>query len=411
MISGNLYYMIPTNKIFLIDPYKKELDVKIVAIKKFGKKSALIFDSTIFYPEGGGPKGDRGYIEDVKIVDTQYNKEGEILHLIDTSLHQFEIDATYHITLDWPHRYLFMTQHTAQHLISGILYNSFSIDTISVHLSETYIAIETREPSIDIKTIYEIEDKVNEAILITGKTHTKIVASENIPSLKLRREAKVNGDVRIVTIEGFDEIACGGVHLDNISEISKVMYYSAEIIRGHVRLMFLTSSVAKQEVRSQTDTINRLKNLLSVQNEQIVDRVTAIMEELVSIKRILHLLQQSTIDNVIYPLLKEGEIPIIMIDLSDYDFDALKALSHTILDIEKVILCAIKKRDEDSMNYLIAIKGIQDEISLYKKIKVDVLDTINAKGGGKPPLWQGIAPYDKDILVTIEKVCRDVIDG
>eukprot|EP00828_Plagiopyla_frontata_P045762 TRINITY_DN7924_c0_g1_i2.p2 TRINITY_DN7924_c0_g1~~TRINITY_DN7924_c0_g1_i2.p2 ORF type:complete len:118 (+),score=15.65 TRINITY_DN7924_c0_g1_i2:96-449(+) len=72
-------------------------------------------------------------------------------------------------------RYLYMKQHSAQHLISGILYNKFSIDTLSVHLSETYIAIETGEPIIDIQTIYDIEDEVNKAIIHGGKTHTQII--------------------------------------------------------------------------------------------------------------------------------------------------------------------------------------------------------------------------------------------
>lgn len=407
-ISGNLYYMIPTNKIFLTDPYKKELDVTIVAIKDVKNYKALIFDITIFYPEGGGPKGDRGYIEDSIIFDTQYNKEGEILHLVDPSC-SLEIGKTYHTSLDWEHRYLYMKQHTAQHLISGILYNRFAIDTLSVHLSDTYIAIETGESFIDIQTIYQIEDAVNRAIIHGGATHTNTIGQEDVASLELRRGVKVDGDVRIVTIEGYDEIACGGVHLANISEISEVMYYSMETIRGHVRLMFLVSSIAKQEVRDQTEITHSLKKLLSVPSEHIVERVQEMMSEIVSLKRELHLFQQSRIDTLIMPLLTDSEIPLIMLDLSEYDFDALKALSHTLLGVERVVLCAIKERDENSMNYLICIKGIKDELSLYKKIKMNVLDSIDAKGGGKAPLWQGIASHNKEVLAKVEKVCRDAL--
>jgi len=408
LILDNLYHMIPTNKTYLTDPYKRELDVTIVAIRELKTNKALIFDSTIFYPEGGGPKGDIGYIEDIPIVDTQYNKDGEILHFVDSS-NNLEIGKTYHIALDWNYRYLYMKQHSAQHLISGILYNKFSIDTLSVHLSETYIAIETGEPIIDIQTIYDIEDEVNKAIIHGGKTHTQIITQQQVPSLELRRDVKVDGDVRIVSIEGYDEIACGGVHLDNISEISEVMYYMSETIRNHVRLFFLISSVAKQEKRTQTEIVNRLKTTLSVPSSHIVERVEDVMSEIVALKREIHVYQQTIVENLLSPLLVGNKVPIVMLDVSDFNFDVLKVLSHTLLSIDRIVLCAIKERDDGKMNYLISIKGIENELALYNEIKTKVLDTINAKGGGKAPLWQGIANNRKEILVNVEKVCRDTL--
>jgi hypothetical protein len=42
-------------------------------------------------------------------------------------------------------------------------------------LSETYIAIETGEPFIDIHTIYEIEDAVNKAIIMTDNVIDKSI--------------------------------------------------------------------------------------------------------------------------------------------------------------------------------------------------------------------------------------------
>jgi alanyl-tRNA synthetase len=121
------------------------------------------------------------------------------------------------------------------------------------------------------------------------------------------------------------------------------------------------------------------------------------------------LYQQSIIDNRIKPLLTGSEIPLVMIDLSDYNFDALKVLSHTLLRVDKIVLCAIKERDDKTMNYLISIKGIEDDQALYKKIKEHVLDGVDAKGGGKAPLWQGIATKHKGILTEVEKVCRNVL--
>ncbi|NCB00546.1 MAG: alanyl-tRNA editing protein [Spirochaetia bacterium] len=399
-----------TKTLFLSEPYRKELDVTIIDIKEHKKHKALILDSTIFYPEGGGPEGDRGFIDETYIVNTIHGDEGEILHVVDPSC-SLEIGTTHHLRLDWAHRYHYMVQHTAQHLISGILFTSFGIDTLSVHLSDTYIAIETGEPVIDQETLYHIEDEVNRAIITGGATHTKIVSQEDVPILNLRRSVKVETDVRIVSIEGYDEIACGGVHVDNISELNRVMYLMSESIRGHVRLFFLVSDIAKEEMRGYKEVVDEMKNTLSVPRERIIERVKENQLEIVSLRREVHLYQQSIIEQTLSSYMKGKETPIVMMDVSEYSFDALKVLSHILLDVPKIVLCAIKERDKENMNYLICIKGIEHEQELYGEIKLKVLQSIKAKGGGKAPLWQGIAHNNKEILREVEKVCNRVIYG
>ena len=229
--------MIETQKIYLEDGYKKRLSVTILQIVPYKKMVGVITDKTIFYPEGGGPPGDRGTLGGLTVVDTQYNKNREILHIVSKDC-ALEVGKQYELVLDWAHRYHYMKEHTCQHLISGILYKSFSIDTVSVHLGEKNISIETQESAIHPKTIEAIEDEVNKALLHPSRVTSKVLPDEELSSLELRRAPKVSNNIRIVTIEGYDEIACGGVHLNAISEIGSVLFQSSESIRGHVRLFF-----------------------------------------------------------------------------------------------------------------------------------------------------------------------------
>ncbi len=399
-----------TNKIYLAEPYKRELTAKIVAIEEWKEYQGIILDSTIFYPEGGGPKGDRGYIDATYVHNTIYKEDGTILHLVSTAC-CLEIGKEYRTVLDWPHRYHYMKHHTAQHLISGILFNSFSIDTLSVHLSEAYIAIETGTSFISPMEINLIEDKVNDAIRHGGLIHSIEVHKEDVHLLNLRRSVKVDGLVRIVTIEGYDKIACGGVHLENISEIEQVMFQSSELVRNHVRLFFLISDLARNEIRETLDVVDSLKTELSVSRDKIVEKIQGIQQEVVSLKREIHLYQQKIIDFIMYPYFEAEEIPIVMLDLSEYSFDALKIISNSIPSSQKIALCAIKQRDQESMNYLIYLKGIGDDQQLYNEIKSTILLSLDAKGGGKAPLWQGIAKLKPEVLIEIEHVCKRVIRG
>ena len=72
-----------TGKMYWEHPYLKELDSQVIDIKQHDKQLAVIVDNTIFYPEGGGQPGDRGWIGPYRITDTQYGPEGSILHILE----------------------------------------------------------------------------------------------------------------------------------------------------------------------------------------------------------------------------------------------------------------------------------------------------------------------------------------
>ncbi|MDE0518761.1 MAG: alanine--tRNA ligase, partial [Bdellovibrionales bacterium] len=86
----------------------------------------LITDKTCFYPEGGGPIGDKGIIKtetgEVKIVDCQ--KVGDsIVHLagINTLKGEIKIRQTCEMQVDPDHRRLIATSHSATHLLHQAL--------------------------------------------------------------------------------------------------------------------------------------------------------------------------------------------------------------------------------------------------------------------------------------------------
>ncbi|NLA93140.1 MAG: alanyl-tRNA editing protein, partial [Spirochaetales bacterium] len=187
-------------------------------------------DRTIFYPEGGGQPGDRGFIDQVKVNDTQLNANGEILHQIEGESN-FVAGQEVTLTLDWDHRYDFMQQHSAQHLLSGTLYTLFKIGTVSVHLGQAEISIELDTDELSEEQIVATEEAVNKVIRQNVPISAQTVKQEEIPPLNLRRSVKVEGDVRLITIEGHDLIACGGLHVKESSELGYIYYLRSERIR------------------------------------------------------------------------------------------------------------------------------------------------------------------------------------
>ncbi|NNE76807.1 MAG: alanine--tRNA ligase, partial [Pricia sp.] len=105
-----------------------EADIKLVKYrkitsKKSGEQYQLVFNSTPFYPEGGGQVGDKGYLEEpngnvVYIVDTK-KENNEIIHF--TKNLPSHLNETLKAVVDQKQRQRTEANHTATHLLHQAL--------------------------------------------------------------------------------------------------------------------------------------------------------------------------------------------------------------------------------------------------------------------------------------------------
>ena len=107
-----------TEKLYYKDGYMKEFTAEVESCQKEKTGYRVVLDRTAFFPEGGGQFGDIGWIDDVRVLDTQ-EKEGIISHMTEAP---FEVGA--HVTgkLDFAERFSRMQQHTGEHILSGIVH-------------------------------------------------------------------------------------------------------------------------------------------------------------------------------------------------------------------------------------------------------------------------------------------------
>lgn len=247
-------------KYYYEEPYLRELDARVVRISERG----VVLSETIAYPEGGGQPGDRGTLDGTPFTDTI--KEGdEVLHV--TSGH-FNVGDSVHIVIDWPHRYFYMKMHTCQHLLSGLMFSLYGIGTVAVHQGEDILTIETDRSEIGEETLLEIESAAIKAICENHEVHYLELSHEEAEKLGLRRSIKVEGDVRLVKIEGVDLIACGGLHVASTGEIGEVSYAGSETIRGHVRTIWRCAESARGHRRAESAAMKQISTLFSAKSPE-----------------------------------------------------------------------------------------------------------------------------------------------
>ena len=210
-----------TDELFRNNSYLKEHEVTITEVTSDG----LVFDKTIFYPEGGGQPGDEGFITSgenkTRILGTKYINQ-KLVHLV-TETQDFKKNDKVKLELDWSRRYSHMQVHTCLHLLCSI---------IPYPVTGGSIGDERGRLDFDLETKPNKEDVLNSLNKLISDDHTVSISSitddelDQNPDLVRTMSVKPprgSGTIRMIKIgENIDFQPCGGTHVQKTSEIKLV---------------------------------------------------------------------------------------------------------------------------------------------------------------------------------------------
>jgi alanyl-tRNA synthetase len=370
------------------EPYRTTLETNVVSVEG----SKVILKETIFYPEGGGQGGDRGTVNSCAVLDTVKGDDEAIIHMVRDPA--FKTGDRVTLNLDWNRRFHFMKNHTAQHAASGILFNRFGIGTVSVHLGDEVMTIEVDRDEVADSVGLELQSLVNRAIVEGHPVASKTTSHKDAEALGLRRSIKVDGDVRLIHIDEVDTIACGGLHVSNTREIGLFLYQGQERIRGHARLIFIVGETAWDRILLNRTIVDQLGTLYSSPPSSLVETVAKAHEVAASEKALLDQVR-SRLASVLLDLKlsqETGPLPVITWELED-DI-TLKDLGQAASRIAELALCAIQRLEDGKLAWLIVLTGDGAKKLDIAKHRSELLSSINGKGGGKAPIFQGVGEGD-----------------
>lgn len=366
------------------DPYLRSIRCTVTDVRHTDKATEVRTDRTIFYPEGGGQPGDRGHLGPWEVLDTRKADDGDSVLILVPSC-KVEVGESLELSLDWDHRYKFMVIHTAQHLLSGLLFYMYGIGTVAVHQGEEYLTIETDKEEISPETIDGLILAANEKIRENHEILYHEMSHSEAEALGLRRSIKVEGDVRIVEIKDVDRIACGGIHVARTGEIGVISGLGHEQIRGHVRLYFRCGLQALEGLLSADRTIQDLCRILSCRPDEVElkvsDTIRSLGEAKAAASASMRKIALSEVRGSIGP---DGLCMLecsAEADLQDY--------AQAVPEFQDLALLATSTSDGRT-RWLIALKGRFESIDFNVKIR-PILSRIDAKGGGRTPVFQGVA--------------------
>lgn len=218
--ATNLLYLHEMDK-----AYEREFDARIL---KRGD-NYLVLDQTLFYPEGGGQEHDVGVLqwEGGESRVTRVEKKGIVRHLVDPMPPE-RVQAV-HGVIDWPRRHALMRMHTAQHLVSGLVYDLFGgVRTVGNQLHADRSRIDFRPAKFTDADLQRIEEESNR-VLARGLLVE--IRFEERDALERRvKPDRANLDLipknvtplRVIEIGDVDACPCGGTHVRSLNEVGRV---------------------------------------------------------------------------------------------------------------------------------------------------------------------------------------------
>ena len=387
-------------KLYYQDTYQKETQCTVVKVLHKETSTEVLTDQTIFYPECGGQPGDRGFLGPYEVLDTQKQEDGDSLLILKVNCPVKE-GENLTLKLDWPHRYQYMVMHTAQHMMSGLLFTNFNIGTVAVHLGDEYLTIETNQAEIQPNVLEALVEAANKAILESHPILYHEMSHKDAEALGLRRSIKVEGDVRIVEIQGVDRIACGGVHVAKTSKLRLIYCLGHESIRGHVRLYF---KVGDQALSSAMKSLKLQEELCAKFTCAATDLLPKIDNLNNSLNQLTHTKKELEKELSGYQIEKNLQEDVATF-IVEKDVD-LQGFQHASNNYENLAMCVIKIEKDKSL-WVIALKG-KFQNKDFNELRKTLLPTIGAKGGGKAPLYQGAASTtDKEKLSVFLKAFEE----
>lgn len=263
-----------TIRLFDQDVNLTHFTATVLACEEKDGHYAVTLDRTAFFPEGGGQGADHGTLGGAQVLDA-HDVGGVILHTVDRPLAP---GATVEGRVDWTRRLSMMQQHTGEHILSGIICREHGYHNVGFHIGTEAVTVDFSGP-LTQEDIRLAERQANEIIWQNVPVRAWVPDAGTLATLDYRSKKAIDGDVRIVHIEGADTCACCGTHVERTGSVGQIKVIGAMNYKGGVRLSILCGMRALDHENIQQDENQAISHALSAKPGELTQGVQRLMNE------------------------------------------------------------------------------------------------------------------------------------
>lgn len=380
---------VPTIKMYDIYSYVKEFAATVVSCEEKDGFYSVVLDQTAFAPEGGGQGADTGKIEDVNVLDVQI-KDEIVYHKTDKPL---KAGKRVICEIDWDTRFLRMQNHSAEHLVSGIIHNLYGYNNVGFHLGDSVVTLDC-DGSLTEEDIRKIELEANKAIYANKKINILFPLADELANYDYRSKLDITENVRLVEIEDYDLCACCAPHVASTGEIGVIKILNFIPYKKGTRMEMVAGLLAFKDYCNLHNSNKSIMNLLSAKRTETAEVVERVYGELNTAKyENKKLSAELALSQMEKHIVNDG----ICIFVKNASYDELRSCSNTLID-EFAYCYAFSNTDGDNYIYTVASKK-----NIVRETVQELNKAFNGKGGGRDFFAQGKITGKKESILEYFK--------
>ena len=365
-----------TEKLFYQDSHRSTFTAIVQEVRPSGNGYEIILDRTAFFPEGGGQSSDTGSLGGVSVSDVQ-EIDGKIIHYTDGPLVEgTEVEGC----IDWTERFSKMQQHTGEHIVSGLIHKIYGYHNVGFHLGTDSVTLDFNGV-VPKEKLHEIEQLANEAVAKNLPVQVLYPTDEELSKISYRSKIEIEGQVRIVVIDGYDVCACCAPHVKQTGEIGLIKLIGMQNYKGGVRISMLCGFRALEDYYQKEKNNREIAVMLSAKEYETAVEVERLQEELAMKKAKIAELERKFLEQKVETLDVSGEIVCLF---EETDPVMTRELVNLLLKKGAKMAAVFSGNEREGYRYVLGSRSL--DVRENGKL---LNEAFHGRGGGKPEMVQG----------------------
>ncbi len=375
------------------DRDKLSFETRIRSVGAMDGKVYLTLNESWFYPEGGGQPADKGTINGREVLSV-VRKDGDVFHEL-AEYAGLTINMPVSCVIDRDAREDHSAQHTAQHLLSAVLSDSFGANTVGFHLGVKHTTIDTDRLLSD-EELRIAEEKVNMAIMENLKVTELMTDIGGLRDIALRKETNLTSGIRIVRIGDIDSSACGGTHIDSLGKLLILRIAKSEKYKDGSRIWFYAGKRAYGYILESEDILKTLRRELMAGNDELPFRVVSLIQDKEELER-----KNEELSDYLAEAVADSYTEDFVVTSSRFDPEVIRKIGEALAKRGKI---AVLYREEDFRVY--AFTG---EKAHAGKLFSEAKEGYDFRGGGGRSMAQGYLKDETELHGFISRIYESLL--
>ena len=395
------------------------------------EKGDVIFDTTVFYAESGGQKGDTGYINSknakIKVLDCKkINVSDKImfLHKVKVIKGCINTDDVFNLEVDTENRKEISSHHTSTHLLHEALREEFGTNVKQkgslVSNEKLRFDFNLNHP-IQSNILKKIEDVVNQKIYQNDKVNTEIMDQKSAMekgAIALFGE-KYGDEVRVVSMGksitkkrmAWSVELCGGTHLKSVGEAIRFKIIGESgVASGVRRIEAVTRKSAMLYYEDKNEIIKTITSKLNINSSNIITKIDQLIEENTKLKKIKKEVKSHENDLLVNSEMING-FKFFSVVSEELQPKELRSYAEKMLKKNKLDVVCIVSTINEKVSCVVNIKKeITNKLNAVELVNLISTKVDGKPGGGRPDMAQSGGQNVKGVQNAINQLKKYLIN-